>query len=137
MQPSTRLVRLARRLPSRIVPAVDFASASSAKCVPCEGIGRAMTPDEVRAESASVPAWGVSKDWKKISRHVEMSDFRSALAYINAIGDVAEVQGHHPDLAIREYNKVTVELWTHALDGLSSNDFIMAKEIDALKGDKQ
>lgn len=84
--------------------------------------------DQYRAQ---VLAWEVVDD-KKIVRTFKYKDFAAALAFINAAGAIAEEQGHHPDLDLHGWNKVTVTLWTHAIGGLSVNDFIMAAKIDAL-----
>ena len=78
-----------------------------------------------------VPEWKLSEDWKKISRTFKFKDFKAAMEFANKIADVAEAEGHHPDLKV-SWGKVRVELWTHSIGGLSENDFIMAAKIDAL-----
>jgi 4a-hydroxytetrahydrobiopterin dehydratase len=55
-----------------------------------------------------------------------------AMDFLNRIAQVAETEGHHPDLHLTNWNRVRVELWTHALDGLTENDFILAMKVDAL-----
>lgn len=80
---------------------------------------------------AQVPEWEVVDD-KKIVRMFTFKDFVEALAFMNRAGALAEEQGHHPDMHLHGWNKVTVTLWTHAIGGLSVNDFIMAAKIDAL-----
>lgn len=76
--------------------------------------------------------WEVSEDNKKISRNFEFRDFTKAMSFINKVADLAEDEGHHPDMLIYSWNKVKIELWTHAIGGLSDNDFIMAAKIDTL-----
>lgn len=102
------------------------------KCIPCEDksikpMSRAATRDYV----AAVPAWDLAKNAKKITREFLFSDFKTALKFVNAVGKIAEREGHHPDIAIH-YNQVVLDLWTHSIGGLSENDFIVAAKIDAM-----
>ena len=62
-------------------------------------------------------------------REFEFADFKEALAFVNAVGEIAEDEGHHPDIHVH-WNKVTLVLWTHAIGGLSDNDFIVAAKVD-------
>ena len=101
------------------------------KCVSCEVGGAPLTPDEVQMLYAQVPKWTVSEDSKKIHRTFEFKDFAGALAFADKVGAIAEEEGHHPDLHV-SWGKVTVELWTHAVGGLSENDFIVAAKIDRI-----
>lgn len=80
-----------------------------------------------------VKDWGVINDDKAIQREFTFKDFKEALAFINKVGVVAEEEGHHPDLNLHSWNKVTVTLSTHAIGGLSINDFVLASKIDLLK----
>ena len=98
-------------------------------CVPCRGgvaplAGQAL--EELRAE--------LSSDWKVVDGHhlerqFDFPDFSSALALTNRIGAIAEEQGHHPDIYLA-WGKVRVTLWTHAIDGLTRSDFVLAAKID-------
>jgi len=106
-----------------------FVSANS-KCVPCEGIGSALSREEVLPKMALVPKWKLSEDAKTMAREFETKDFVSALKVFEEIGKFAEAEGHHPDLHLTSYNKVNVELSTHALGGLTDNDFILGLKID-------
>lgn len=99
------------------------------KCVPCEGGTPPLGPEEARALAIQTPEWTVHE--KSIERTFKFKDFREAIAFINHVADIAEGQGHHPDIYIF-YNKVRLELSTHAIGGLSRNDFILAAKIDAL-----
>ena len=79
-----------------------------------------------------VPRWILSLDEKKISRTFEFKNFVQAIDFVSGVvADIAEGEGHHPDISI-QYNKVVLELWTHSIDGLSENDFIVAAKIDAI-----
>lgn len=78
-----------------------------------------------------VDGWALSEDAKRLSKRFAFKDFAQALAFANAIGDIAEREGHHPDLSIG-WGKVGVELTTHAIGGLSENDFTLAAKIDRI-----
>jgi 4a-hydroxytetrahydrobiopterin dehydratase len=81
------------------------------------------------------PAWSVVAN-KEITRTFELPDFKAAIALVNQIAELAESEGHHPDLNLHSWNKLTVTLSTHAIGGLSQNDFILAAKIDALPSSK-
>lgn len=105
---------------------------TSQKCVPCEGNVKAFTPDQVAIYMPQVPNWQLL-DNQKLQREFKLKDFKAAIAFVNKIADVAESEGHHPDMDIHSWNKVTVTLWTHAIKGLFMNDFILAAKIDEIK----
>lgn len=90
-----------------------------------------MTKEESQKYLAEVLGWGVIEDGKKISKEFVFPDFVQAIRFIDKIAEIAEQEGHHPDLHIF-YNKVRIELSTHAIGGLSENDFILAAKINAL-----
>jgi len=75
--------------------------------------------------------WSLSEDAKKISKTFTFKNFKEALGFANKVGDIAEAEGHHPDMLVG-WGKVHIELTTHAIGGLSENDFILAAKIDAL-----
>jgi 4a-hydroxytetrahydrobiopterin dehydratase len=100
------------------------------KCAPCEGGVPKLEPDQVTALLASVDGWAVTGE--RILKHYRFKDFKTAMKFVNAIADLAEEEGHHPDFTVREWNHVDVATWTHAIDGLSENDFILAAKIDRL-----
>jgi 4a-hydroxytetrahydrobiopterin dehydratase len=103
------------------------------KCVPCEGGAKPMTKEESQKYLAGVLGWEMSDDGKKIIHTFENSDFAAALSFVNAVGKIAEEEGHHPDIHLVSYKNVIIELSTHAIGGLSENDFIMAAKINAMK----
>ncbi len=90
-----------------------------------------MTPMEATAMLTHVTGWSLSSDKKKISKQFKFKDFAEAMVFANKIAPIAEAEGHHPDLAIG-WGKTAVELTTHAIGGLSENDFILAAKIDAI-----
>lgn len=102
------------------------------KCVACEGGIPPLTKEEISAFKPQVPVWEVSSDAKSISRQFVFKDFKEALAFVNKVGAIAEEEGHHPDIKLFEYKNVLVTLFTHAINGLSENDFILAAKIDTL-----
>src|SRR6516162_50698 len=107
---------------------------SKKKCKPCDGGGlSAMTPDQARATAVQVPKWKLRKDEPRLWREFTFKDFVRAMKFINKVADLAEAEGHHPDIHVH-YNKVKFVLWTHDLGGLSENDFILAAKIDGLSG---
>ena len=101
------------------------------KCVPCEGGTKPMTKEESQKYLTEILGWNVIDDGKKVSREFVFPDFVQAIRFINKIAEIAEQEGHHPDLHIF-YNKVQIDLWTHAIGGLSENDFILAAKINAI-----
>lgn len=104
------------------------------KCVPCEkGDIDPFLPEEARNYIGDVPGWELASDSKKISKEYKFKDFIGAVNFINIVADVAESEGHHPDIHLVGYNKVTLELSTHSIGGLSENDFILAAKIDVGK----
>jgi 4a-hydroxytetrahydrobiopterin dehydratase len=103
---------------------------SEKKCLPCEGIGKTLTTGESAAHLESTPGWAIAN--QAIERNFEFKDFPAALAFVNRVGEIAEAEGHHPDIFIHGWNKVRLALSTHALDGLTENDFIVAAKVNAL-----
>jgi 4a-hydroxytetrahydrobiopterin dehydratase len=110
---------------------------SSKRCVPCEGGEPAATDPEINRMLKQVSGWRVEPIsihgvvMKTLQRRLEFADFRSAMAFLRRVEDLAESEGHHPDFCVH-YNKVDFTLYTHVLRGLHANDFILAAKIDAL-----
>jgi 4a-hydroxytetrahydrobiopterin dehydratase len=100
------------------------------KCVPCEAGTPPLSADAVAELAPKIPAWKVV-DNKKLSHEFKFKNFKEAIAFVNRVADIAESEGHHPDIYIF-YNLVRLELSTHAIGGLSENDFIVAAKIGAL-----
>lgn len=99
------------------------------KCVPCEGGVPKLEGEQLPPYLAKLNGWHVVDG--KLRRTFELKDFLHAMSFLCAVAHVAEREGHHPDFAVH-YNKVDFTIWTHAIDGLSENDFILAAKIDAL-----
>jgi len=102
------------------------------KCVPCEGGLSAMTRAEFSKYLDEVSGWDVIDNDTKLVREFTFEDFKAALNFVNLIGEIAEDEGHHPNMNIHSWNKVRVTVYTHAIGGLSENDFILAAKIDPL-----
>ncbi len=100
------------------------------KCLPCEGGVPTIEPDAAAEYIKATPEWMLSEDSKMISRKIGCKNFVEALEHINRIGEIAESEGHHPDLHLTGYRNLRVDLTTHAIGGLSENDFIVAAKID-------
>jgi len=99
-------------------------------CVPCRGGVPPLTPEEIRPLAAQVSDWTVVRH-HHLERQFNFKDFREALAFVNKVGEIAEAQGHHPDIVLA-WGKVGVSIWTHKIDGLTESDFILAAKIDAI-----
>ncbi|MEM8831935.1 MAG: 4a-hydroxytetrahydrobiopterin dehydratase [Cyanobacteria bacterium P01_G01_bin.19] len=107
------------------------------KCVPCEGNVAAATAEEIDSYKKQVPDWNLVTENSelRLQRVYQFSNFQKALAFTNLVGEIAEAQGHHPTL-LTEWGKVTVTWWTHAINGLHQNDFIMAAKTDEVWSSK-
>jgi 4a-hydroxytetrahydrobiopterin dehydratase len=86
--------------------------------------------EELTKLQQEIPAWMVTNE-HHLEREFRFPDFKQALEFVNRVGAVAEEQGHHPDILL-SWGKVGITLWTHAVDGLTESDFIMAAKIDRL-----
>ena len=100
-------------------------------CVPCEGGTLPLPREEAFRLAAEANHWTLADDATSISREFTFKDFVEALAWINKVGALAESEGHHPDIHWW-WNKIKLELSTHAIGGLSNNDFILAAKINQL-----
>jgi 4a-hydroxytetrahydrobiopterin dehydratase len=103
---------------------------SKKKCKPCDGGTAPLNKNEVAEYKKHIKA-----DWKvkgnKISKEYAFVNYKHTMDFVNKVANLAEEEGHHPDMHVY-YGKVVIELWTHAINGLSENDFILASKIDKL-----
>ncbi|OJW26967.1 MAG: pterin-4-alpha-carbinolamine dehydratase [Planctomycetales bacterium 71-10] len=106
------------------------AELTSRKCVPCEGGVPPLAREEVEELLKAVAGWSLSSDGKRIRREWTAKNFVAGLRFFDKVGELAEAEGHHPDLSLTGYRNVAVEITTHAIGGLSENDFILAAKID-------
>ena len=100
------------------------------KCVPCERGGAKLEAPRIMELLPQVPGWNVKDD--KLCKTFELKDFMTAMKFLNRVAELAEKEGHHPDFCLHGYNHVSFTIYTHAVGGLSDNDFILAAKIDPL-----
>lgn len=105
------------------------------KCVPCEGEISPLTLDEANKFLESTEGWEIDPSTKVISKSWVVKNFVAGVDFIKKIADIAEDDNHHPDISLRGYRNVTVDLTTHAIGGLSENDFILAAKINKIPVD--
>ena len=103
---------------------------SQQKCQVCEVGAPPMAQVDIDEHLKEVSGWTQKEN--KIERLFKFADFKEAISFVNKVADIAEAEGHHPDIHI-SYSKVTITLWTHAVGGLSLNDFILAAKIDEVE----
>jgi 4a-hydroxytetrahydrobiopterin dehydratase len=112
--------------------ALSPAELTQKKCRPCEGGVDPLSLQEAEEQVKKLPGWSLASDGKAIRRQWVAKDFDAAIRFFNDIAHVANAENHHPDLHLTGYRKVAVELSTHAIGGLSENDFILAAKIDQI-----
>ena len=105
-------------------------SLADKNCEPCRGGMPALKGSALHDLSHQLPNWKVMNE-HHIVRTFTFPDFKQALAFVNRVGALAEEQGHHPDILLT-WGKAEITLWTHAVNGLTESDFILAAKIDAL-----
>lgn len=103
---------------------------ASKTCVPCRGGVPPLKSEELASLQKQVDGWNVVEE-HHITKTFKFRDFREALKFVNRVGELAEEQGHHPDIFLA-WGKAGITLWTHAIDGLTESDFIMAAKMDQL-----
>jgi 4a-hydroxytetrahydrobiopterin dehydratase len=106
-------------------------SLSEKSCVPCRGGVPPLTRQQFEPMLKELQDWGV-KDDSRLLKTYKFKDFKGSLALANEIGELAEREGHHPDLLVR-WGELGIELWTHAVGGLTESDFILAAKIDKIQ----
>lgn len=97
-------------------------------CIPCTANTPPLNMEEIQKLLAGLDHWNLIEN--KIQKKFKFKDFKSALNFVNKVGDIAEEEGHHPDIEIFDWNNVRISLSTHAIKRLSENDFILASRID-------
>lgn len=103
---------------------------ASKTCVPCRGGVPPLAGKELENLAKEVPQWRVVNG-HHITREFKFPDFKQALAFVNSVGNIAEEQGHHPDIFLT-WGKAEITTWTHKIDGLTESDFILAAKIDKI-----
>ena len=128
-KPASRGVKLAPAATSTRVASKSGAKLAAKGCVPCEGGVPKLTAKQITKLLPELDGWVVDGDSLRKSR--TFFDFVDAMDFCDAMADIAEDEGHHPDFCVH-FNRVDVKIWTHAIGGLSENDFILAAKIDRI-----
>jgi len=100
-------------------------------CTPCRGGVPPLSRDEAEKLRTQAPDWDLVDDARRIERKFRFDNFVQALAFVNKVGELAEREGHHPDITFG-WGYATISLYTHKIKGLHENDFIMAAKVDRL-----
>ena len=102
------------------------------KCIPCEGSDiKPYSKEEAEKLLSEISGWqlNTSNDYLQITKQFKFDDFVQAMKFVNQVADLAESEGHHPNIHIK-YSEVWLELYTHAVGGLTENDFIVAAKVN-------
>ena len=102
------------------------------KCLPCEGGVDPCPIDFAKQQLGRLPGWYLTHEGQRIRKDWTVKNFLAGMSFFEKVADIAEADGHHPDIHLEGYRNVSIELWTHAIGGLSENDFILAAKIDEL-----
>ncbi len=102
------------------------------KCVPCEGGVPKFSPEEATAQIEQLEGWSLTADAQRIRKTWVVKNFLAGMKFFENVATLAETEAHHPDLHLEGYRNASIEIWTHAIGGLSENDFILAAKIDQL-----
>jgi 4a-hydroxytetrahydrobiopterin dehydratase len=105
---------------------------TSKRCVPCEGGIDKCSIDQALKLLEAVVGWTLIDQGRQIRRDWKAANFKSGMAFLNKVADLAEQEGHHPDVHLEGFRHLWISIWTHAIGGLSENDFILAAKIDEL-----
>ena len=100
------------------------------QCVPCRGGVPPIKGEQIKEMSSQLPDWQVVNE-HHLQRLYRFKDFRETLDFVNRVGELAEEQGHHPDVCFG-WGKADITIWTHKIDGLTESDFVLAAKIDKL-----
>jgi 4a-hydroxytetrahydrobiopterin dehydratase len=104
---------------------------ASKTCVPCRGGVPPLKGSQLAELAAQVPQWQIVNE-HHLTRNFAFPDFRQALDFVNRVGEIAEEQGHHPNILLT-WGRAEITIWTHKIDGLTESDFILAAKIDKLQ----
>ncbi|MEK7136675.1 MAG: 4a-hydroxytetrahydrobiopterin dehydratase [Patescibacteria group bacterium] len=108
-----------------------MSSLTSKHCLPCKGGVAPLTRSEAEELRKQTPEWKLSENGKKIARTFKFKNFKETRAFFEKVADIAESENHHPDFEV-SWGSMTLTLWTHAIGGLSENDFIVAAKMDQI-----
>lgn len=105
------------------------------KCVPCEGETSPMEYGKIKELTINTPTWSVVEEYKiwRLKKDYKFKDFTQAMKFVNKVAEIAEKEGHHPNIFIHDWNQIQLEIYTHKIRGLHGNDFILAAKIDTIE----
>jgi 4a-hydroxytetrahydrobiopterin dehydratase len=109
------------------------AELSQKKCVACEGGIPKYSREEAEEQLKKLAGWKLTNDGQRIRKDWTVKNFLAGMSFFEKVAELAEAEQHHPDLHLWGYKNLWIEIWTHAIGGLSENDFILAAKIDELK----
>ena len=109
----------------------DMEGLAGRSCVPCRGGVLPLEAGAARELLAGAAGWRLEQNATRLECRFEFRDFLEAIRFVNRLAELAEQQGHHPDIAVH-WNKVDLTLWTHKIGGLHENDFILAAKVNRL-----
>ncbi len=112
----------------------DMEGLAEKSCAPCRGGVEPLAPEAAGRLLAGAHGWKLGQNATRLERRFEFRDFVEAMKFVNRVAEVAEREGHHPDIAIH-WNTVDLVLWTHKIGGLHENDFILAAKVNRLLED--
>ena len=110
---------------------MSLADLASKKCTPCRGGVPPFTEAQAREYLSGTPDWSLEENATRLHRRFEFEDFVKAIEFVNRVAEIAEAQGHHPDIAIH-YNRVTLRWWTHTEGGVTDRDRELAERSSTL-----
>ena len=108
------------------------APATARRCAACEGDVVKYTAEEARQQLGTIAGWRLTHDGLRIRKDWKVKNFAAGMEFFGRMAELAEREGHHPDLHLECYRNVWIEIWTHAIGGLSQHDFALAAKIDEL-----
>lgn len=111
----------------------ELCDLANRKCVPCSGGVPRLGGEELARFAGQIEGWNVVEE-HHLTRRYGFDDFKTAQQFVNRVSEVAEGEGHHPDISFG-WGYCDIKIFTHAIDGLSESDFILAAKIDKLSGD--
>jgi len=117
---------------NEMIPTQSPTALAAKKCVPCEGGVPGYSVSEAQAQVAALPLWRLTHLGTRIRRDWRLQNFRAVIKLLNTIGALAEREQHHPDMHLEGYCNAWIEIYTHAIGGLSENDFVLAAKIDTV-----
>ena len=106
-------------------------SLSEKSCVPCRGGVAPLDQEEAETLLAQTPGWSLIRDNTRLERRFSFNGFVAALKFVNRVGDLAEEEGHHPDIHFG-WGYAIIEFYTHKIGGLHDNDFVMAAKVNEI-----